>query len=59
MPASGSEVVRLRASKCFPVCPRKRHKSGHFLTAASCHNRTYAQHDFHFALVVPVLVRCP
>src|SRR5215510_10869447 len=23
-----------------------------------CHNRTYAQHDFHFALVVPVLVRC-
>ena len=24
MPASGSEVVRLRASKCFPVCPRKR-----------------------------------
>jgi hypothetical protein len=38
--------------------PHKRRKSGHFLTAASCHNRTYAQHDFHFALVVPVLVRC-
>src|SRR5262249_9293215 len=50
--ASGSEAVRLRTSKCFPGCPRKRTSPPHHGMSCECQYATSGASDGGLSVVV-------